>query len=1410
MGSSSEDTLKKFAEHLQTQESTVISLSNGVREYNRFFEIPGELSDLSGQQKRVLMEVLQAIGYCELDQLIFDDVPGAELLSSEEWDSFFSSLLSGQSSLAVHCTGTLYSTVCTHVGAFVAKSSTLELLEFDFPLDVRSRVRTTMIPLSNAAVRTLSEGLVQTKCLRKLYVYNKEGEMADVLTSAFTGDVRNTSVEYLHLPGNLERLGIALPVLLSSNNQNLKEIRLRLDWEEVTQGVVDEFRMVTESFRKRESSVVDASRKVFLHFTCSSSAKFSEDDGQRAFSCLDSWADASERALMFKTNLELIFTGSGRGEQGNVKRGDVKRWFSHAINRYIHLNGLQVMLWWRSDAVMDMDNFLLLCKGIQSNESVESLDIQYQGSKASVDCKCWTHLFRCLRHKRRLKELIFYDVHASDETFRSLMDLLQVNIYLEDVDLLMSEWESEGKCAMVKEALRRNRAQASYFSTLRDARLPFENARAGRIFLCGNPHAGKTRLRVSMMETRQKTSRVKMQLNKLFGLKRTKGVDVELLRDDEGMQVSIWDLAGQEIFRALQTLLLPTVTQACVFAFIFNPMKDAQHQQLEMKEDLEEAFGKELESWLRFIASNYPITGTFLPEVLVVITHRDRMKLHKMEKSCDWAARKVERFRGIYEKALKLHEEFFYVDAQDVKDAKPFVERVFQLFSDMLQKKSPQALSVCSKLISKILNRPREVISHPVWQMKEFLTFVSKSLEALDAGCFASEVENERRVLEALSLYMHDVGSIFVLPHCNLVVVDINWLTHKFLGTLISEGHGFEVKSGTRSYSSPDGFVSKLDLDNILMSVRCRNHGKNITIESQVLHDLLVSLDLCYQVESIKGDRFFIPTIFQRGEIQKENRFWQTRESLNWQHFGYRLLCESRDTSSLTSVVFPRFQIRFRKEMMERGEISAKSYDCQRDLIRLDWNGYFIIVENDGVAGDHVDFLVRFSKSKKRQEAMSFVKEQMLERFRMFCASPEGCRGVTMVTAIIRPKCVQKLTAREYREDQVILEKELIERLRKAVEEKLLQEEITWPNGEEGRESLINYEHIWPRAPEASFPKCCQRVVELLEEKDVSEILEPLREKEEAILQRLCKVSEQLDDFEDAGKEGLELSRWKTDDRWIHLNDEEGRPEKDMERRIHEHLEREIEGVHSHLQREFNGVHNQLQEIHRDFSQQLQTISDLQKKACSTLLSVMSKIDMLVGYSEAREAARLPRRPFITSNDVGLREKIRGVVQIGTAVRLHFMCESRLEQHIVEDQPGMELIVGDKNKELLRSILVNSTRVFWFLLKAGVQVTLGAGSVIPELADLSLGSKAGLVFADMTLDKLEKLDSLPVMEKSQMAEEVWMFLRDQLSPEKKTSSSFNLYLVKYNPGTVSVEESYAWLCKKCIVKGQKNKVLKLL
>ncbi|KAL3692500.1 hypothetical protein R1sor_006151 [Riccia sorocarpa] len=91
------------------------------------------------------------------------------------------------------------------------------------------------------------------------------------------------------------------------------------------------------------------------------------------------------------------------------------------------------------------------------------------------------------------------------------------------------------------------------------------------------------------------------------------------------------------------------------------------------------------------------------------------------------------------------------------------------------------------------------------------------------------------------------------------------------------------------------------------------------------LFTVLVSLDLCHEVECSTGVNFVIPTVVERQTPSQESLSWQTEESSNWQHVGYRLLCENRNTASLTSSVFPRFQIRFRNELMKRDEINDRT-----------------------------------------------------------------------------------------------------------------------------------------------------------------------------------------------------------------------------------------------------------------------------------------------------------------------------------------------------------------------------------------------------------------------------------------------------------------------------------------------------
>ncbi|KAL2632092.1 hypothetical protein R1flu_016778 [Riccia fluitans] len=191
------------------------------------------------------------------------------------------------------------------------------------------------------------------------------------------------------------------------------------------------------------------------------------------------------------------------------------------------------------------------------------------------------------------------------------MSLLQDNT-LEKLEVRHPSWENDGKVALIEEAIARNRNKSSYFSSMQAANFKFGPANLGRIFLCGSPYAGKTRLKMSMMRTCKKWSKSESipevwNLQRILKLWWTQGVEVELLRDDEWGQVYIWDLAGQYIFRALQDLIFPRTNTSCIFVFVFNPFQENSGT---LKENVYGTFRSEMEEWLKFIVSNSQITGS--------------------------------------------------------------------------------------------------------------------------------------------------------------------------------------------------------------------------------------------------------------------------------------------------------------------------------------------------------------------------------------------------------------------------------------------------------------------------------------------------------------------------------------------------------------------------------------------------------------------------------------------------------------------------------------------------------------------------------------------------------------------------------------------------------------------------------
>ncbi|KAL3687230.1 hypothetical protein R1sor_013539 [Riccia sorocarpa] len=734
---------------------------------------------------------------------------------------------------------------------------------------------------------------------------------------------------------------------------------------------------------------------------------------------------------------------------------------------------------------------------VGANTSVRSLRLLFQGvdgteMSPTVLEDFWGHLFHHLRENTSIRILaLTYSKGLNEENFRDLMDLLQVNFILRDVKLKHTQWGRDGKSALVQAALERNAKLAGYFSVLGAAQLSFDGAKAGRIFLCGLPFAGKTQLKVTMMECLGKTSRSEsLTWSKIKetvvrwvpALRRTEGIEVELFYDKEAMTISIWDFAGQQIFRPLQNILFPKISQACVFLFVFNPFNKVDEKIIRLKENVHDAFADELRSWLRFIVSNTQITGRIRPQVIVVITHKDKLENRDMRLlSLPELEKIVKKLQREFEEVVELCPEgsgkegklVYHINATLKEDLEPIKNLVISSMKDVLSKKSPKIPRVCSELVSHLLKRPTDIQNKPLWPCEELYEFCSSNSELLS---HIDVTEKERgKVLHAIASYMHDAGAVCMTPRAlmehvgnsddgsnsvydsdasddgsnsvydsdgsddgsspvydsdggsnsgydsdgsdddsdnsdtdckKLAVVDLNWLTQKLLGQLITIGHSTQmIQDGVHA----DGLLNTQQLKGVLDGVLSLQKDKDV--DSQMVKELLLELDLCYCLERVtetkaKTNRyFFMPMLF--GEESTVSTSEQVYQPLSWVvkmpqgsgYFGYRIQCRDTDRTSLSPAFYPRFQIHLRKRMGATLGVNDDNFIFARSHVDIRVDGYSIFVETDKSSENHVDVLVNFCKTKTRDQAVQFIRSHILNRLFKFCASEKGCPGVELVVA---------------------------------------------------------------------------------------------------------------------------------------------------------------------------------------------------------------------------------------------------------------------------------------------------------------------------------------------------------------------------------------------------------------------------
>ncbi|OAE23036.1 hypothetical protein AXG93_1592s1000 [Marchantia polymorpha subsp. ruderalis] len=467
-----------------------------------------------------------------------------------------------------------------------------------------------------------------------------------------------------------------------------------------------------------------------------------------------------------------------------------------------------------------------------------------------------------------------------------------------------------------------------------------------------------------------------------------------------------------------------------------------------------------------------------------------------------------------------------------------------------------------------------------------------------------------------------------------------------------------------------------------------------------------------------------------------------------------------------------------RRKLISKKHVLKENVNCSRHYLQLSLDGYEIYVEQ-GLSHKYVDVLVLHSKHKSRSEAVQYVRKYIVEELISFCASSKGCPGVALVLGVIQTCCVEMLIPSDLR--GAILVEELKSNYIRDINDKLeiiSSESLHLVKEEE----LFNYEHSWHSIREHTLTKF-EKARDLLWESDVEAVENKIRQKrmqqleswEQSLIQELESLQQGLNEVnKDLIHSNPETENMVTNSNVPDVKDSnrpsssslsgESTSVEDCNFRLV--LER-IDGVGNKV----DGVDERLRSVQSILQRLEMKILSLQQELQSTLSDFTSKVDRIVKYSHSLQLPSLPKRPYIT-DDVGVFHRMNAALNAGTTVRLHLMCESWTGFHKVKDQEGLKIRVDRYNSSWIGKTIEISYKVMYYATKAGLDVTLGLGQAIPDLADL----RSNIV----KLGGISDSDRRAVLKGGESMElkEAWRRIQQTLA-DINYSESFKLYQVKY-------------------------------
>jgi hypothetical protein len=317
---------------------------------------------------------------------------------------------------------------------------------------------------------------------------------------------------------------------------------------------------------------------------------------------------------------------------------------------------------------------------------------------------------------------------------------------------------------------------------------------------------------------------------------------------------------------------------------------------------------KELEYWLRFIASKSRSTISFKPKVIVVLTHSD--------KDDGFVARAQDTITSLekqFAEWVDVISKPIAVDGFSTQSASIVASFIQANITNVLER-LPPVFKVCIEVQSALKHWMTKNPKTPMMNWKTFSDLCQQThLSGLVRVSANESMVEERR--KAVATSMHNSGDIIYFEDLDFLVVNLDWFCHRVMGHLIkiSDDHA-KLSSAIDS----NGFTSRAYLEKVLNdSLKSSHdlgyHRMSLYITAHNLVELMLRLELCFErtIGSNDDHKLFIPTILDIDQGQNSWKWSQHSSSSTSIYFGRRLQCDDQKCTFIPRGFFCQLQVSF-------------------------------------------------------------------------------------------------------------------------------------------------------------------------------------------------------------------------------------------------------------------------------------------------------------------------------------------------------------------------------------------------------------------------------------------------------------------------------------------------------------------